>query len=309
MVESTPCPLCGALLDPRPRESAGVSRLYECPACEVQVWRPALNPGPAWYDESTHYLSKTIVDWLGWHHDFGMQLLPKGTRTLLDIGCADGRFVYSAAARGIDAVGIDFSPRLVNDGNRRYGGDRLTRATLDEHLAASDRRYDVTTIFEVIEHVEDPLLLLTDAVRATRPGGHVIVSTPNRRGRPRVPRTLDSPPHHLSRWTPRALRSAAERAGLTEVAITLCPPEVAIKALILSNVRFGMVTRLMRRRAKSRSTASIGAPDVAHRDIRALIRGKDRVAEVLARLAAPFVGRWFPGPAMVMIARRPEADL
>lgn len=300
------CPICETPLTAEVLERTGECRLYQCPGCEVQVWRPTRNPGATWYDESAHYLSKTIVDWLGWHHDFGMRSLPTGTKTLLDVGCADGRFVYAAAARGIDAIGIDFSPRLVRDGNLRYQGERLHCSTLEDHLSALDRRYDVTTLFEVVEHVEDPLALLKGAASATRPGGHVIVSTPNRFGRPRPPRALDSPPHHLTRWTPAALGSAAVRAGLTDVRITLCPPEVAIKALILSNVRLGIVAKLMRRRVVTGAAPPAHATGSVHRDIRALIRAKDVVAEWIARLASPLIGRWFPGPAMVMVARRPD---
>src|SRR5581483_4468304 len=149
--------------------------------CDLQVWVPRSNPGPGWYDEEDHYLASSVVDWLGWYHSYGLSQVPRGSR-LLDIGCAGGRFVYAAAASGIDARGIDFSERLVRIGNQQHGEQRLRAIGLDEYLADSPEPADVVTMFEVIEHVEDPLAFLRQAIRALRPGGLLIASTPNRLG-------------------------------------------------------------------------------------------------------------------------------
>ena len=298
------CPICGTRLDPRPVDTQGVSKLYPCPACAVQVWRPTENPGSVWYDESSHYLSKTIVDWLGWHHSYGLRSIPPGAKTLLDVGTADGRFVYAAAARGIDATGIDFSARLVRDGNLRYGGDRLRCETLEEHRRLLATAYDVVTLFDTVEHVEDPLGLLRGVVEVTRSGGTVIVSTLNRDGRPRPPRELDAPPHHLTRWNADALRELGRRAGLERLEVAVCPPAVAIKALLLTKFRLNLVVRLMRRRAAEAQAPGSLSPS-GNGDLHALIRAKDLVAEGIANVVSPFMRGRYPGYSMVLIGRRP----
>lgn len=298
------CPVCRASLEPSVLESKGDSRLYACRVCDLQVWQPRVNPGPSWYDEEAHYLAKSIVDWLGWYHSYGMTAIPNDARTLLDVGCADGRFVYRAAGRGIDAIGIDFSPRLVAAGNARYGGERLRCLTLERYLEGSPPPVDVVTLFEVIEHVEEPLDLLQLAVAAARPGGTVIVSTPNRLGRPHPPRDYDSPPHHLTRWSPHALVEAASRAGLRDARIAICPPRIALKALLLDTIRFGLVTAILRRQNQRAAAAASSA--ASDRGIRALMKAKDLAAGALAAALSPLVGRSFPGPSMVLTARTRE---
>lgn len=241
-----------------------------------------------------------VVDWLGWYHSYGLAHLPQDVRTLLDIGCADGRFVHAAATRGIDARGVDHSEHLVRAGNARYPGERLAVVSA-ERLQREDRQYDAVTMFEVIEHVEEPMALLSTAFSLVAPGGTVVVSTPNRLGRPRVPEQLDSPPHHLSRWTPDALRQALERAGFEGVEIGFSPGHIGLKAVLLQRTQFGLAVRLLRRRA-ARAAQSI-APTSG--DVRAAIKIKDLLAEGVARALAPLAGSRFRAGQMVAFARRP----
>lgn len=299
------CPVCGAALAGPALERSGNSRLYGCGRCEVQVWHPATNPGPDWYGEDDQYLAKTVVGWLGWNHAYGLKSLPPETRSLLDVGCADGRFVYAAARRGIDAWGIDFSPRLVHEGNARYGGTRLEVATLEEHLARSPAPVDVVTMFEVVEHVEDPLGFVRLAIQAVRPGGLVIISTPNRLGLPRPPRGYDEPPHHLTRWTPAALQELARRAGLEPIHVELCPPEIALKSIILDRTRLGLITRSLRAWRRARPDTPVATDRAARRIIGSLIRAKDWIAYAIAKAITPLIGRSFSGGQMVLLARRP----
>ncbi len=301
------CPGCGAALAPRVLDTSGPSRLLQCPSCELQVWEPRTNPGGEWYDEDAHYLGKAVVDWLGWYQQVGLDSLPSGARTLLDIGCADGRFVYAAAHRGIDARGIDIAERLIVLGNERNGGDRLSHLTLDAYLARPHPTVDVVTLFEVIEHVEEPLEFLRSSLRALRPGGTVVISTPNRHGFPHPPKGYDEPPHHLTRWSTMALLNVARRAGVVDARVTVCPPHIAIKAYLLAQLRFGIVMRMLRRSAKLAAGDRAAELAALRRSrVRSLILAKDVIAGIAARLAAPFIGRWFPGPAMILVGRLPE---
>lgn len=279
------------------------AQLLPCDRCGLQIWWPTANPGGTWYDSSEHYLAMPVVDWLGWYHSYGLAHLPPDARTLLDIGCADGRFVHAAAARGIDARGVDHSEHLVRAGNARYPGERLAVVSA-EQLQGEDRQYDVVTMFEVIEHVEQPVALLATAFSLVAPGGTLVVSTPNRLGRPRVPEQLDSPPHHLSRWTPEALRRALGRAGFEDVAIGFSPGHIGLKAVLLQRTQFGLAVGLLRWRA-ARAAESI-APGSG--DVRAAIKLKDLLAALVARTLAPLAGSRFRGGQMVAVARRPAGS-
>jgi 2-polyprenyl-3-methyl-5-hydroxy-6-metoxy-1,4-benzoquinol methylase len=71
--------------------------------------------------------------------------------------------------------------------------------------------------FQVLEHVPDPVGFLRAAVGLLRPGGKLIVSTPNAESF--LARyqwcLLDLPPHHMSRWDEAAYRKSADLLGVT----------------------------------------------------------------------------------------------
>lgn len=293
----TPCPVCREPLG-EGLETHGVHVLRECPRCSLQLWDPPDAPGAEWYDTSDHYLAMSVVDWLGWYHSWALARLPGVGATLLDIGCADGRFVYAAAHRGIDARGIDHSGRLIDEGNRRYGGGRLSRTSIEELVGAA-QLFDIVTLFEVIEHVPDPAELLRRARGLLHPGGMLLVSTPNRGGYPPAPAHLDRPPHHLTRWTERALRLALSSDYHVDE-LALSPPAVGIKDLLLERTQLGFVRHVLRRR--ERGGEAVGA----QRDVRTAILVKERAADVIATVMAPLIGRWFPGSHMVARATARE---
>lgn len=298
MIASTHCPVCGGAFLEEPVERWDRYALRQCGICDLQLWDPPEAGDAAWYDASDHYLAMTIVDWLGWYHRWALEHLPRGVESLLDIGCADGRFVHAVAAQGIDATGVDHSARLVDLGNERYGENRLSRRTLVELTARGDR-FDAVSLFEIIEHVPEPLAVLRDSLRLLGPRGIVVISTPNRTGRPRAPEALDRPPHHLTRWTPQTLAVLLDRAGLELIELGLSPGRVGLTSALLS-IRLGIIVGILRRRARRAS----GGPAGNTGDVRTAILMKERTANALATVLDPFLGRWFHGGSMVVIARR-----
>jgi SAM-dependent methyltransferase len=253
-----------------------------------------------WYAESAHYLTTGFIDWLGWYHERALRELSPDVRTLLDIGCGDARFVYAAAARGIDAIGIDHSDRLVRLGNARYGGTRASVRSIDD-LRAEGRRFDAVTLFDVIEHVAEPLGLLSLAASLLRPEGILVVTTPNRLGYPWGTHPLDRPPHHLTRWTPAVLEFALARAGFPRARVILSSGPVGVRSFLMDHLRLGLVSRALRRRSPGLAT---GAHAEAGPGIRTAVVVKDRLVRALARVLAPFVGRKFRGGSMLAFARR-----
>lgn len=298
MVATMHCPICGSAFIDEPVDCWSRYVLRQCSSCDLQLWDPPEAGDAAWYDASDHYVAMAIVDWLGWYHRWGLEHLPRSVTSLIDIGCADGRFVHAAVARGIDAIGVDHSARLVDLGNQRYGGDRLSRLSLDD-LMTRGRRFDAVTLFEVIEHVPDPLVVLDASAQLLNSRGFIVVSTPNRMGQPRAPESLDRPPHHLTRWTPRTLEILLDRAGLDLVELGLSPGRVGLTSALLG-IRFGIIVGILRRRTQANG-------DDRPRDARAIrqaILVKERLAVGLATLLDPFIGGRFSAGSMVMVARR-----
>lgn len=94
---------------------------------------------------------------------------------LADIGCGGGnlwREVGPSFARciGVDAVRYDGLPVSVE----------FLAADLDRlPLPLGDKTADVVAAVEVVEHLENPRAFCRELVRLTRPGGWVVVTTPN----------------------------------------------------------------------------------------------------------------------------------
>ena len=96
---------------------------------------------------------------------------------LLDVGCALGFFMEAAAHRGWLVEGVDISDHATSYARDELGLDART-GTL--HTVALDPdSFDVVTAWDVIEHVLDPVEELRAMRRLLRPGGLLVLSTPD----------------------------------------------------------------------------------------------------------------------------------
>jgi SAM-dependent methyltransferase len=98
---------------------------------------------------------------------------PRGRR-LLDVGAYCGYFVDVAASAGFAAEGAELSAWAV--GQARQLDLTMHNETLGERAASGDR-YDVLTMWDVIEHLEDPRAELEAACQLLEPGGMLHLST------------------------------------------------------------------------------------------------------------------------------------
>jgi 2-polyprenyl-3-methyl-5-hydroxy-6-metoxy-1,4-benzoquinol methylase len=119
--------------------------------------------------------------WKGWLNgdpSSAAHWVPEKVR-VLDIGCGLGSYVAFHAARGCDAHGIDA------DANVRAIAEqhRLNiRVGLFHHEDYPARSFDYVTMDQVFEHVTDPLATLKDVREVLKPGGYLVMSTPNANG-------------------------------------------------------------------------------------------------------------------------------
>jgi 2-polyprenyl-3-methyl-5-hydroxy-6-metoxy-1,4-benzoquinol methylase len=110
--------------------------------------------------------------------DYDIMRLPAspGGR-LLEIGCGSGAFLARMRSLGWNVFGIDPDPAAVAWGQQTHKLD-VTCGTWEQMRFPADF-FDVITMNHVIEHVHDPVGLLTECQRILRPGGNVVVTTPN----------------------------------------------------------------------------------------------------------------------------------
>jgi len=176
------------------------------------------------YETDTDYnddlnVANDFEDFIQWNHNKSLQYLKSkysdGNASVLDLGCFTGFFVKKLLTLGFDACGIDFNNKALEYGKTQYGLDtHISNQTLSE-LLMQGKRFDVITLFEVIEHLENIEEVFIQVSCLLKTGGAIIISTPNSNmcWRP----ALDNPPHHLSRFTPNALHSCATRFGFQPI--------------------------------------------------------------------------------------------
>lgn len=105
-------------------------------------------------------------------------------RQNLDFGCGPGYLIGHMLRRGIAISGADFSSEAVAQVRRLYGGDprfggaELTVALPTQYPA---RSFDTIFLLETVEHLldDDLTAIASEVHRLLKPGGHLVVSTPN----------------------------------------------------------------------------------------------------------------------------------
>jgi SAM-dependent methyltransferase len=103
--------------------------------------------------------------------------VPLEGRRILDIGCGVGTFVQRLRELSPHVYGVDIDQERV-----RRGAMALPHlvVAVSEHLPFADATFDVVLLHEVLEHVRDDRLTLSEACRVTKPRGKIVIYCPNR---------------------------------------------------------------------------------------------------------------------------------
>lgn len=196
-------------------------QIVQCRQCGLVYTNPRRRPVELLQDYEAVVETRYIQEREGRLLTFGRRievlekLIPEHNgHRLLDIGAHVGVFVEVAQARGWEAFGLEPSRWAVEVG--RSMGLNMIQGTLRDAELDSDS-FDLVTMWDVIEHLYDPLGDLREIARILKPGGLVCIHTMN----------IDSPfarllgkrwpwlvEMHLYFFTPATLKAMAEKAGL-----------------------------------------------------------------------------------------------
>lgn len=154
--------------------------------------------------------------------DFDIMCLAARERGyLLEIGCGRGEFLTRMQRLGWRVSGIDPDPAAVASARQSPGLD-LRCGSLDE-IGFPANSFHVITMNHVIEHVHDPLKLLQECRRILRPGGKIVLTTPNTWSWGHKLFTSHwrglEPPRHLMLFSPPAMQECADRSGFETVTL------------------------------------------------------------------------------------------
>ena len=98
---------------------------------------------------------------------------------LLDAGCASGAFLSTAVDAGWSVVGVEPAEILCHKAKQllRGRGDVFCVPLQQADLAPSS--FDVLTLWDVLEHVPDPLRFMQHCAKLLKPGGHLFANVPD----------------------------------------------------------------------------------------------------------------------------------
>lgn len=96
---------------------------------------------------------------------------------ILDVGCATGEFLLAAKQHGWQVYGVETSP-IGAERARQLTGGEVHAGTLDT-ATFPDGYFDVVTLWDVIEHLQDPRASLKRIAHLVRQGGILCITTPN----------------------------------------------------------------------------------------------------------------------------------
>lgn len=174
-------------------------------------------------------------------YEFFRDRTPAGSR-VLDVGCNYGTLLVLllqdkgiAAGSKAPSVGVDVDPEFVSLAKKRRMGANgpllpLAFYTMPGEAAGEEwpEAFDVITLGEVIEHVPDPEALLASLWRALKPGGLLLLSTPNPRGfLAKMAKT--NPEQHVRLVTRADLRDWAKETGYVVEEIVDLPHKDAVR--------------------------------------------------------------------------------
>lgn len=181
------CPACGGReTPPTALLTKGKYRLHRCAGCRtefyVEVQRAdELAPVKEYWEPSKFEIYADDAVRLAFERRY-TRLLDVARRevgsieSLLDVGCGIGGFVAFAQSQGLRAVGSDVSPEAVAHA-RGQGLDVHLADDLDRFVP--DGSLDALTMWDVVEHLVEPVSVLEQVVRKVRPGGSLLFETPD----------------------------------------------------------------------------------------------------------------------------------
>jgi len=197
------------------RADVGAERVcfLRCAACGLEF----ADPARAW--SAGNYPAEEYG--LAWDHARALErLAAEPPLRLLEVGCADGRFLERAGALGHAATGVDFGAAAVAAARARG---------LDAHVGdvaalppVARQPFGALAMFQIIEHLVEPDATFAQLGAAAAPGALLLVGCPSPRrytrrvAHPdRVGRSdfWDWPPQHTLRWGERSLRAFLGRHG------------------------------------------------------------------------------------------------
>jgi len=101
---------------------------------------------------------------------------------VLDVGCGNGFFLTHIASSlndGVEYYGVDYSMNSLKEARKIFPKGRFKQGDIEEGLPYKDNVFDLVYAAELVEHLQNPDLFFEEVNRIIKPGGKLVISTPN----------------------------------------------------------------------------------------------------------------------------------
>ncbi len=173
-----------------------------------------------------HYYNRTIVSrvfsWL--FRDVPAMPIKRGEK-VLDVGCGTGNTLALLKELGSDVYGIEIDKKAVDVAKSR-GLSNIKHGTYEDIDDYPDSYFNAIRLYHVIEHLPNPKLCIKLIYKKLKPGGEIIMGTPNYKSLAskifqKYWVNLDTP-RHLFVFSPETLSKITKDEGFSKIQIEFC---------------------------------------------------------------------------------------
>ena len=218
-------------------------RYVRCRNCHLIYMNPLENVSKTnqYYREAKNTHASTVRDSYLRTAQSQLRLIQRlaGGTNLLDIGCAQGFFLFNASKAGYTAEGVEVSQDAAAYARREFGLNVEVKPF--EEVRFGEAYFDVVTLWQVLEHVPQPLMMLKEVRRILKPGGLVVASTPNIGG---IPAKLlgkkwwDIKRLHINQFATGTLANLLRNAGFRNISSVSFRGFVSLSVLLAMTLRY-----------------------------------------------------------------------
>ncbi len=258
MVKQKNCPVCGStdisvfLGDVRDYITGERFEILRCQACDVGFTLPQPENMELYYPPKYRRYSPivlTILRKLYHYQTRRWNKLFSKPGSVLEMGCGDGLMLDALRNRGWNVAGTERTEKMAEFARKNLG--------LQVYVGGFDeiprgQKFDLIVLFQVLEHLNDPVATLQQCATLLEPEGKLIIAVPNLKSWQSEYASsywfhLDVP-RHLFHFSPESLRNALKIAGLSVSSISYVSFEHDPYGWIQSvlNKQFGNKNKLTR---------------------------------------------------------------